>query len=338
MNLCNRRVATACLTVSVLTAGLGFGSSAAAQSSTSPASQAWPTKPVRFIVPAPAGTAPDVIARVVGDKLSKMWGQQVIIDNRAGAGGVIGMVALKGGEKDDHGFGFVQASVLTLTPYMYRSTQVDIPADFTPFALVGLSPMMLAVAANSPANSLADLLAMARNKPGGIVAAVPLQYSTPHLAAEMLAKVTGVPIRSIPFTNTAQTVSAVVSDDAQLTIDGVPPLEGMVKGGRLKALGIFSNGRLASRPQLAAVGEAYPDMVINGWFGIIAPRGTNPKAMQRIHDDVATVVAMPDVLERLDALGVFPKPMTQTEVATYVMDERARWEKVLHDLGAQPTN
>ncbi|CAN5377746.1 tripartite tricarboxylate transporter substrate binding protein [soil metagenome] len=328
----NRRVATAAIALAAITAGLGFTTPASAQTAS------WPTKPVRFTVPAAAGTAPDVIVRVLGEKLSRMWGQQVLIDNRPGAGGVIGMVSLKGGEKDDHGFGFVQASVLTLAPYMYRSTQVNVPEEFTPFALVGLSPMMLAVAANSPVNSLAELVTLAKTKPGGIVAAVPMQYSTPHLAAEMLAKVTGAPIRSIPFSNTAQTVSAVISDDAQLTVDGVPPLEGMVKGGKLKALGIFSDGRLASRPQLAAVGEGYADMVINGWFAIVAPKGTAPKAMQRIHDDLATVVAMPDVIERLDSLGVFPKPMSQTEVAAYVGSERTRWEKVLRDLNAQPMN
>lgn len=330
-----RRTALACVTLScALAAALGSSTAALAQG----AANTWPSKPVRFIVPAPAGTAPDVIVRVIGDKLSKIWGQQVLIDNRPGAGGVIGMVALKAGEKDDHGFGFVQASVLTLSPYMYRSNQVDINNDFTPFALVGLSPMMLAVSASSPANSLGDLVNMARTRQGGLVAAVPLQYSTPHLAAELFARVSGAPIRSVPFTNNAQTVSAVVSDDAQLTIDGVPPLEGMIKGGRLKALGIFSDGRLASRPQLQSVGELYPDMVINGWFGIVAPKGTNARAMQRLHDDLATVVAMPDVIERLDSLGVYPKPMTQAEVAAYATSERTRWEKVLRDLNAQPLN
>jgi tripartite-type tricarboxylate transporter receptor subunit TctC len=297
----------------------------------------WPTKPVRFLLPAAAGTAPDIMARLLGEKLAKLWGQPVIVDDRPGAGGLIGLTAVKTGEKDDHVFVFAPASVLTLTPYMYKSNRVDVVRDFAPVALVGISPMMLAASATSPANSLADLLAIARRQPDQFVVATTFPYSVPHLAADMLSRATGVPMRAVPFSTSGQSITAVVNGDAQMLIDGVPPIDPMVKGGRLKAIAIFSDGRVANRPQLPAVSETYPSMVINGWFGVVALNGTSDKAIERVNRDLGTVLAAPDVIERLDSLGVYPKTMSPTQFGTYWREELVRWEKVLRDVGAQQT-
>lgn len=296
----------------------------------------WPANPVRMMVPAGAGTAPDIIARVVGDKLSRIWGQPVIIDNKPGAGGVIGMTAVKNAERDSHGFVFTPAFALTTTQYMYRPAKLDIARDFSAVALVGVSPMMAVVRADSPFNTLADVIKQARRDPDHFVVATTSHYTVPHLTAALLAKAAGVPLRSVPFTASSQSVSAVVNGDAQLVLDGIPPLDGMIKGGRLKAIAIFSEERLPKRPQLATVSETYPGLAVNGWFGIVAPAGTQARAIERVNRDIATVLALPDVIERLETLGVYPRPMDQTQFADFWRKERQRWEQVLRDIGAQP--
>lgn len=298
--------------------------------------QPWPSKIVRFTVPAAAGTAPDIMARTIGDRFSKMWGQPVIIDNRPGAGGVIGMVALKNAERNDHNFSFAQASALTMAQYMFRPAQVDIARDFTGVAMVGLSPMMIAVSASNPARTLPELIAQARKNPDQFIIATAFQYSVPHLAADMLAKASGVPMRSVPFTQASQSVSAVINGDAQAVIDGVPPLDAMVRGGKLKALGIFSDARVPGRGDLPTVAETYPSMVINGWFGIVAPVGTSAAAIERINRDLATVVALPEIKERFDTMGVYARNMTPDQLNDFWKQEITRWEGALKDVGAQP--
>ena len=290
----NRR--NSLILAAVLTAAGCWGSSALAQ--------AWPSKAVRLIVPSPAGTAPDIVARVMGDKLSKAWGQPVIVDNRPGAGGMIGLGAIKSGAQDDHTFAFVPASAITLSPYMFKSAQVDVVRDFVPVALVAEGPMMIAVNAASPANSLPDVMAMAKKNPDAFVVTSPFLYSVPYLAGEVLSRAAGVPMRSVPYSNSGAAIAAVMNNDAQVIIDGIPPIDPMVKGGKLKAIAVFSDGRLPNRPQLATVAETYPGLVINGWFGIIAPKGTSDKAIERVNRDVIEVARTPELTERFDAFGV----------------------------------
>lgn len=323
-----RRTALTVCAVAVLACG-------AAQAQTlGPAT--WPTKAVRMWVPSPAGTAPDIVARVMGDKLSKTWGQPVIIENRPGAGGMIGLGAIKSGTQDDHTFAFVPASVITLSPYMFKNAQVDIVKDFVPVALVAEGPMMMAVNASSPANTLADVMAMAKRDGDKFVVTSPFIYSVPHLAGEVLGRTAGIPLRAVPYANSGAAIAAVMNNDAQIIIDGIPPIDPMIKGGKLKAIAVFSESRLANRPQVATVAETYPGMVINGWFGIIAPRGTSAQAIERVNRDVVLVAKTPELTERFDAFGVYAKSLTPAQFGKYWNDDRLRWEKVLQDIGAKP--
>ena len=311
-----------------------LGCSTAQAQTAAPA--AWPTKAVRLWVPSPAGTAPDIVARVMGDKLSKAWGQPVIIENRPGAGGMIGLGAIKSGAQDDHTFAFVPASVITLSPYMYKSAQVDAVRDFVPVALVAEGPMMMAVSASSPANTLADVMAMAKRDGDKFVVTSPFIYSVPHLAGEVLGKTAGIPMRAVPYANSGAAIAAVMNNDAQIIIYGIPNIDPMVKGVKLKEIAVFSYGSLANRPQLPTVAETYPGMVINGWFGIIAPKGTSEKAIERVNRDVVQIARTPELTERFDAFGVYAKSLTPAQFGKYWTDDRLRWEKVLQDIGAKP--
>lgn len=317
-----------------LAMGLGLVAGPAYAQTAAPA--AWPTKPVRLWVPSPAGTAPDIVARVMGEKLSKLWGQPVIVENRPGAGGTIGLGAIKSGTQDDHTFAVAPASTLTLSPTLFKSPQVDIVRDFVPVALVAEGPMMMAVNASSPANTLADVVAMAKKNPNAFVVTSPFLYSLPHLTGEVLGRAAGVPMRAVPYANSGAAIAAVMNNDAQLIIDGIPPIDPMLKGGKLKAIAVFSDVRMVGRPQLPTVAETYPGMVINGWFGIVAPKGTSDKAIERVNLDVAKVVREPDMTERFDSFGVYAKSLTPAQFGKYWTDDRVRWEKVLLDIGAKP--
>ena len=312
-------------------AALGTGRFANAQGP-----DAWPTRPVRLVVPAAAGTAPDVVSRIVGDRLSRMWGQPVIIENRPGAGGMIAFSAIKSTKVDDHLFTFVPASAVAMSPYMYKSTQVDVVRDLVPVAFIGESPMVLAVRADSPVNSLAELVEQARKQPDTLVAASPVQFSLPHLTTELLSKTTGGPLRAITYAGSSDAASAVIGGDAQLVIDGLPALDGLVKGKRLKLLATFSATRLSKQPSLPAVAETYPDLVVNGWFGVFAPTGTSAKTIERVNRDIGTVIALPDVVSTMETMALFPRATSTPAFATFVTKERSRWEKALRDVGAQP--
>ncbi len=143
-------------------------------------------------------------------------------------------------------------------------------------------------------------------------------------------------MRAVPYANSGAAIAAVMNNDAQVIIDGIPPIEPMVKGGKLKAIAVFSEARLPNRAQTPVVGENFPGMVINGWFGVIAPKGTSDRAIDRVNRDIAVAVKTPELLERFDALGVYAKSMTPAQFGKYWNDDRTRWEKVLQDVGAKP--
>ena len=294
----------------------------------------WPTKTVRFIVPAPAGTAPDVVARILGERLSRMWGQAVVVENKPGAGGIVGFSALKNNEKDDHQFAFVPASSLTLSPYMFKSKAVDVVKDLAPVAFIGESPMIIAVNVNSPFNSLKDLLAEARKSPDTLVVAAPVLYSLPHLTTLMLQKESGTKLRSIPYPGSAQANTAVLANEAQVVIDGLPALDALIKGGRLKALGTFAEKRMPTQPDWPSVTETFAGFDVIGWFGVVAMNGISPAIIERVNRDINEVIVVPEVKEKFSTFALFPKPMSPSAFGTFLTRERNRWEQVLRDVNA----
>lgn len=319
-----------------LMAACALAALACTTGSASAQTPAWPSKPVRLVVPSPAGTAPDIMARVVGDKLSRMWNQAVIVENKPGAGGIVAFSSMKTNEKDDHMFAFVPASAVAMSPYMFKSTQVDIPRDLTPVAFIGESPMVLAVKAESPIKSFAELLATMKKQPDTLVTAFPVQFSLPHLTNELLSKANGASLRSVPYPGSSQAASAVVGGDAQVVVDGLPPLDGLIQGGRLRGIATFSAKKLPGHPDWAVVADTFPGLVVNGWFGILAMTGMNPAIVQKVNADVARVIVMPDVMEKMAVLAIFPRPMSVAEFGDFVASERTRWEKGLREVGAQP--
>ena len=306
-----------------------------ALASTSAIAQAWPGKPVRMIVPAGAGAAPDVIARIVGEKLAAAWGQGVIVDNKPGAGGIPGMSALARSAPDGYTIGFVPAAMGTITPLVFKNPQFNPDTELSSAATVGISPLMLAVPASSGIHSVADLAKHAKANPGKINFAAPQLNSLPHLAGEMVNKAGGMGLFTVPFRAPPEAVTAVLSGDALLTIDGVPGLLQHVKSGRLRAIGVTSAKRLAGI-DVPAVAETYPGYEAIGWFQIIVPAGTPAAIVERINADVNRITASPEVATRLGDMGVYPRQDSVAGAHEFFVQQQGAMKRLVNELGVQP--
>lgn len=296
--------------------------------------QSWPNKPVRMIVPAGAGAAPDVIARIVGEKLAVTWGQGVVVDNKPGAGGIPGMSALAKSAPDGYTIGFVPAAMGTITPLVFKNPQFNPDTELSSAATVGISPLMLAVPAASGIHSVADLARHAKANPGKLNFAAPQLNSLPHLAGEMVNKAGAMGLFTVPFRAPPEAVTAVLSGDATLTIDGVPGLLQHVKSGRLRAIGVTSAKRLPGI-DVPAVAETYPGYEAIGWFQIIVPTGTPQAVIDRINADVNRITASPEVTARLAEMGVYPRQDSVAAARSFFDEQQKAMKRLVADLGIQ---
>lgn len=301
------------------------------------AADPWPTRPVQIIVPAATGTSPDIMARLLGDRLSKLWGKPVVIDTRPGAGGVIGVTAAHRADDARHTLVLAPASVLTTTQYMYRPKGVNIYDDFKGVAFLGYSPMLIASGAQDGAASIQALLQRARDTSTDPVVATTVQYSFPHLAAMMLGRAYGAELNVIPFQASSQSTASVIGGDSDIVIDGIPPIEPLIKGGRLKPVVTLTEARLQEFPDVPTITEVgHPELVLQGWFGVLARSGLEDAIVERISTDVAQVLADAQLQTRLKTMGVYPASMSVGEFSAFWHGERARWEGILKDFDAQP--
>ncbi len=219
--------------------------------------QSWPNKPVKLIVPAGAGAAPDVIARLLGERLSQAWGQGVVVENRPGAGGIPGMSALARSLNDGYTVGFVPAAMGTITPLVYKNPQFNPETDLTSVATIGTSPLVLVANATSGINNLTDLARFARANHGKANFAAPQPNSLPHLAGEMVNKAGNMGMTTVPYPAPPAALAGLLGGDVLMTTDGIPGLIGQIKSGRLKALAVTSAQRLPGL-DIPTVAETYP--------------------------------------------------------------------------------
>lgn len=297
--------------------------------------QDWPNKAVRVIVPSPPGTAPDIAARLIGDKMSQAWKQQMVVENRPGAGSIPGMSAFIKTAPDGYNFAIVAATAVTLTPHLFRNPQYNIDTDVTPVAIVATGPFIVAVNPGIGINSLADLIKLAKSQPGKLNFAPPLLNTTPHLAGELLWGLAGIKMTAVPYSGTVPAVTATMTNESQVTIDGVPALATQIKAGKLKGIAVTSKERIPGF-DLPPVADSFKGFEAIGWFAVLAPAKTPAAMVERMNRDVNAATQLPDVVTRFADLGIYPRPGTVQQAAEFLAAERALWGKAVKDLGIQP--
>ncbi len=305
----------------------------AAQAQAPAGAQAWPVKPVRLIMPFPAGVPPDIIGRLLADKLAAKWGQSVVVDNRPGAGGIAGMSAFVHSPADGYTLALVAASTLTLTPHLFKDPQFNVDRDITSVATIATGPMMIAVNPSVPAQNLAEFVKYAKARPGKVNFAATLLNSVPHLTGLMLNRAAGIDLYTVPYNGSVPALTAMVAGDAQIIIDGLPTLVEFVKAGKLRAIAVTSARRLPGFETIPAASELLPGFESIGWFAIIAPAGTSAAVIEKVNADVNQAIQIPEIVSRFADLGMYPRAGTVKSASDFLASERVLWKKVVQDAG-----
>ncbi len=308
----------------------GFAASASAQGG------AWPQKPLRLFVAAPAGSAPDLIARIMSDKMSKQLGQPVIVDNKPGAGGIVAMNALKAAPADGYTLALPQAAVLVVTPFTYKEASYDAERDFETVAMVGKTPMMFVANMNHPAKSLAEAISLAKAKPDQVSVGNPTRTSIPHLASELVGLKSDAKFQQVSFANTPQGLQAVVNGDIAMYVDGVGPLMQLVKAGKLRPIAVASETELPGLEGLPLANKTVAGLNVYGWFLMQAPKGTPAAVLQRLNAEVNKAMQEPDVIARFREFGTYPTPGNLADAQRFLGSEKTLFGGVIRTLGLKP--
>jgi tripartite-type tricarboxylate transporter receptor subunit TctC len=298
--------------------------------------QSWPAKPIKMIVPIQAGAAPDVIARLLADKLGAALGQGMFVDNKPGAGGIPGMSALARSANDGYTIGFVPAAMATITPLVYKNPQFNVDTELQSIATVGIGPLMLVTLASNGIYSLGDLAKHAKANPGKVNFAAPQPNSLPHLAGEMISKVGDMSLFTVPYQGPPAAITAVLAGDATVTADGMPGLIQHIKSGKLRALAVTSAKRVPGFEDVPTVAESYPGFEAVGWFQIQVPAGTPAPIIERINREVVRITNTPDMVTRLAELGIYPRQDTVAASKEFFAAQQKAMKKLVTDLGVQP--
>jgi tripartite-type tricarboxylate transporter receptor subunit TctC len=295
--------------------------------------QTYPTRPIRMISPFPAGGGNDVLARVIGTKLADRLKGTVIIENRPGAGAVIGITALAKSAPDGYTL-VLSGSTLAVAPTLYKNPPFDANKDFAPVALVVHYPFLLVANPTLPAKSVAELVQLAKQKPGEILYASPGVATSQHLFAELLKVLTGIELRHIPYNGTAPAAVDIVAGRVSLMFAAAAPTLPLIREGTLRALGVSSAARLAEAPDIAPIADTVPGFDASNWSIVLAPAGTPKDIVSKLHGELKAVMAMPEVQQQLATIGMIPiiSPSPE-ELSSFVRTEVARWGKIAQQAG-----
>jgi len=297
------------------------------------AQPAYPNKPVRIIVPYPAGGTADIVGRTIAEKLSGTWGQPVIVENRAGAGGTIGVDAAAKSAPDGYTMVLGVTGPLTIVPSINPQLAYDPQRDLVPITLVAAVPSVIAVHPSVPARDLRELIALAKSQPGKLSFASAGTGTSVHIAGELLKAMAGVDILHVPYKGGAPALNDVMGGQVSMIIENMPQLLPQVRAGKIRALAVTTRERSAALPDLPAVAEILPGYEATTWFGLLAPTGTPHDIVRKVQADVAKIVALPAVKERLASLGAEVIASTPEAFAAHLRSELLRFAKVIKDAG-----
>lgn len=294
--------------------------------------QGYPSQPIKIVVPFTAGGTSDLLAREVGRNLTNDWGQAVVIENRPGAGGAIGTAEVARSAPDGYTFLMGSSAALAIGPYLTKETPYDPVKDFRPVSLVAQIQNLLVVNPAIPVKTVSDLLAYAKSH--RMIFASYGIGSSPHMSAEMFEKMGGVQMTHLPFRGAPEAMTEILAGRVNLIFDNLPSALPMAKSGKLVAIAVSGNHRSALVPDVPTVAESgLPGFDVTTWYGLVAPAGVPDAIVNKLSAEVATILARPDVRERLTAAGTEPQSMTPQEFAAFIGGEQAKWRKLIVDAG-----
>jgi tripartite-type tricarboxylate transporter receptor subunit TctC len=299
--------------------------------------QAFPLKPVRLVVTYPAGGPADIAARALAQKLAESWGQQVVVDNRAGAGGIIGTQLVANAAADGYTLLHGTAAGLVINPLLTKKLPYDTLRDFAPVSMVVIVPQLLVVHPSVPVTNLKELIALAKSSPGRLNYASVGVGSPNHLGMELLKTMSGVEMVHVPYKGATPAMADLIAGQVQLAFNGMASVLPLVATGKLKAIAVGSARRSAAAPDVPTVAEAgLPGFEYVAWNGNFAPSATPPALVAKISGDIRTALAAPAVVQRLTGLGSEPSPSTPAEFSAYLREDQLRWSRVVKSVGIKP--
>lgn len=295
--------------------------------------QDFPNKPIKLIVPFPAGGPNDIIARIVGQRMSELMKQPVVIENRGGQGGVLGTDTVAKAQPDGYTIGIVSASSLVINPYMEK-VPYDVVRDFAPITLVVTVPEMLVVASNVPATNMAELVALAKAQPGKLNFASAGLGGLPHLAGELFKLTAKIDVVHVPYRGAAPAINDLLGQQVQMTFLDLPVILPHIKAGSLRPIALGARQRAPTAPDVPTTAEVgMPDLLIENWYGMIAPGATPPAIIAALNKVATTSLADPAVKEKLASQGLTPAGDTPEHFREFIGSEAAKWAKVIKDAG-----
>jgi len=293
--------------------------------------QAWPNKPVRILIAFPPGGAIDIVARIMGPRLSESIGQPVLVENRPGAGGLLGTELAAKAAPDGHTVFFGTLGNLSVNPLLYPKLPFDIDRDFAPLTQVVSTTFMLYVNPASPVKTVNDLIALAKSRPGTLNYSSSGNGGAPQLAAELFNSMAGVKMVHIPYKGSNQSVTDVIGGQVQLTFDSLALGLPYVKAGKLRAVATLGPKRISQLPDVPSVSETLPGYEVTNWFGMVVPAATPRDIIARLHGEILKVLRLPEVRNSLIAQGTEPVGSSPEEFRAFMKSEAAKWARVIKE-------
>ena len=299
------------------------------------AADKYPTKPVTVVVPQGPGGANDSVARIVMQKVSENVGQQFIVDNRAGAGGNIGTALAAKAPKDGYTLLLTLSTAHVVNPSLYKSAGFDPVKDFEPITTVATVPYLLVVNPGFPAKNVKELIDLAKAKPGSISYASAGNGTLNHLLFEMLTTQAKIDMQHVPYKSASASLTDVVSGQVPVSFQSMPSAISMVKSGKVRVIGVATQKRVPSLPDVPTIGETLPGFGEDPWYGLFAPAGTPKEIVKFLHDETLKALNDPATKEKLAQQGGEPLTMTPEQFAAMIKQELPRWDKLVKDSGAK---
>jgi tripartite-type tricarboxylate transporter receptor subunit TctC len=301
--------------------------------STAALAQNFPVKPVRYVIPFPAGTSNDIVGRLLADRLTKLWGQQVIVDNRVGASGTIGAAFVAKSPPDGYTLLHCNIAPNAISPSMMSKLPYE-HKDFAPVTRIGMPPNIIMVHPSTPWRSIKDMVAYAKANPGKLSYASGLVGTSPHLTMEWLKQRLKFDIVHIPFVNATQGTGQVIGGEIPINVTNAPLVIPHVNSGRLRALGVASAKREPQLPDVPTMQESgVPGFEVNSWYGVCAPAGVPAPLLDKLNADLHEIMRIPEVERRLSEMGMPPAPTTRDEFDQFIRAQIAQWAQVIKDAG-----